>query len=100
MVSKKDSTELKEIQLDKVFREFQSNFNEASAEKKNQLANQFYSWAQQQVKMLDIPTTDSQSGSFPRNRAHLKLVRTRALSNKKLPELITQNLKSLIENEI
>jgi PAS domain S-box-containing protein len=100
LVSKKDSTELKEIQLDKVFREFQSNFNEASAEKKNQLANQFYSWAQQQVKMLDIPTTDSQSGSFPRNRAHLKLVRTRALSNKKLPELITQNLKSLIENEI
>jgi len=99
LVSKKGSTELKEIQLDKVFQEFQSKFNVASPEEKSHLATQFYSWVQQQMESLDIPTPGDQSGSFPRDRAHPKLTTTESLLNKHLQVPILQNLKSLIENE-
>jgi len=98
--SKKINLELKETQLDHLFQEFQSKYNEAFPEEKSRLASQLYSWAEQQVDALGILTPEVVIGSMPDDRAYPKPGTMGTSQSKNQPEPGLYDLKNLIENEI
>lgn len=92
--------EQKETQLDNLFREFQSSFNQATPAEKMRLAAQLYPWAEQQMDSLGILPAPGEPGGVAEDQEH-SLLTTVGMSQSKNPQdTLLHDMQSLVENEI
>ena len=82
--------------IDKIFREFQSSFNQASPEERQRLTARLYRWIEKQAELLPDHPADTSRPDAPDGRRHTIPAES---STPITPVSLTRGLQTLIENK-
>ncbi|NTU74665.1 MAG: PAS domain-containing protein, partial [Anaerolineaceae bacterium] len=92
--------EQKETQIDHLFQEFQTRFEQASPEEKKLLAAQFVPWVVQQANSLNLPLPDHAAIDVPGSSQAAGQAKSDEFQQKNIQRKFQVELQKLVQNEI